>query len=247
MPRDICTKQIMADSDDESKNSYKEDEDDENYFKEALKQIEEVEKKQDGHNIVEKNENPLNGSKKTNLNVTTEGLSQDVIQNINLAQVNGLSQCHWCGSYHNNEMIINDKEGNVCKHCYFSVNYSEKDRFKFDTDSIKSKGHGIALYILECFQAHDVIKCTRKPECFLCDYKQQKPITNIVNPDMLGICDEVNKLSDDFSDDGVQNDQDEHKNYNVSSADFLEQNEKIMFRNGVSPNVMFKIPKKLVI
>lgn len=222
-----------SDSEADNKSQYSDDivedkgSDDEKYYQDAIKQIGEIEKK----------ENNKENKTLKDLKVTTEGISQDQCKNINLQKVVGLSQCHWCAFYHTPEMIINDKDGNVCKHCYFCVNYSENDRLKFDTECCTKKGYGIATYILESYESHNSAKCTRKPMCFLCDYKQNKPITKILNPDMLGVCAETKEF--------IEDDDDNDHTYTVDSVDFIEEHQDIMFYNGTDKNTKFKIPKVL--
>ena len=205
----------------------------EEFMKNALKQIEEAEKKDAKKPTTKKIEQP-------NINVTTEGITQDKIQNVNLASVAGLGQCHLCGTYYNGDMIIVDKDlGNACKHCYFGINHDEATRLKFDTDTTTKHGHGIAFYILECSKEHNSAKCKRKSDCYLCDYRQKKPLLNILNADMLGISGDA--------DEHIDEKQNDCKNYNVDTSDYIEQHENVMFCGGMDSTVKFKVPKKLVI
>lgn len=201
--------------------------DDANYLKDALEQIKKLEQ--------EDNKSKMN-KKTAGLEVTTEGISQDDCKNINLAKITDLLQCHWCAKYHNNEIILKKKDYNVCKHCYFSVNHDEANRLKFDTECA-DEGTGIALYIIECKDSHNTEKCTRKADCYLCDFKLGKPINNILNVSMLGIEERSSPVI--F--------QDSKKKLSVPSAEFIEKHENVMFCGGLGEEIRFKIPKKLSI
>lgn len=201
------------------------EDDEENFIKNAIKQIEEQEKK----NTLKQ---PDEQHQLKKLKVTTEGITQDQNKNINLQKVNGITQCYWCVTYYTNDMIITEQEDCVCKHCYFCVNYFNNDdeRFKFDKECCTKRGQGIAMYILECYENHKCENCIRFPSCFLCDYKQKKEIKGIVNPDMLNI---------------YTNGQ--NKNDLVDSYEFLETNKRVLFGGGFDSKVKFKIPKKIIL
>lgn len=231
----------MSDSEEDySGDEMEEPNDEAEFLKNAIKQIEEQNNKDGLGAKIDGNNNQLK-----DLKVTTEGITQDQAKHVNLQKVAGLTQCYWCMTYHFNDMIVHEQGDCVCKHCFFCVNYtgSEQERLKFDKECCSKKGQGIATYILECYEEHKPEKCTRKPSCFLCDYKQGKQIKGIVNPDMLGICNDHNKSTNNVQHD----DQDTSKNYDVDSADYIEMHENIMFCGGMDSKVKFKIPKKLVL
>lgn len=208
------------------------EEDEEDFIKNAIKQIEEQEKKNPSTKPTELNQIQLK-----DLKITTEGTTQDQNKNINLQKVLGLYQCYWCLTYYKGEMIISEQGDSVCKHCYFCVNYtnSEEERLKFDTKCCTEKGQGIATYILECYENHRCDKCVRKPSCFLCDYKQGKQIKGIQNSDMLGTYD-VKKVKTTSTTESEE----------VDSAEYLETHSNVIF-NGFDNKTKFKVPKKLVL
>lgn len=221
-----------SDNDEDNQNNDA-DLDDEEFFLQALKQIEEQTKNEAIGTAVNKT-----GDDNQELKITTDGIFQYEIPNVNFSKVTNVKQCHWCLVYNLYDVIINSNGENVCKHCYFCVNYggSEKERFDFDTKCCEDKGEGIATFILQCYEQHDTKKCVRKPGCFLCDYKEGNVIKGIVNPDMLGICDTKNKTK-----------KSNENEYNVDSADYIEMHENVMFCGGMDSKVKFKIPKKIVL
>ena len=121
------------------------------------------------------------------VNITTEGIDQGSIPNIKLDKLKNVKQCHYCAKWFNLELIVNNEEGQMCKHCLFWINYDESNRLNFDKKCAQ-QGFGIAEYILECFEMHDSTKCTKctiNGGCFLCDFKSGIPILNILNSEML--------------------------------------------------------------
>lgn len=212
------------------KKKVEEDEEDE-YLKDAIAQI----MKEEAVSA------DVGTAKSVGLNVTTEGVSQDQYKTINLAKVKDLLGCSWCGKYFNNEIIIIDKDGSVCKHCMFSVNYDEKTRLDFDTECAK-KGTGIALYIIECKDAHNTNGCTRYPYCYLCDFKLGIPLKNILNSTMIGI--DENGLG--IGQQNTENTQGTQSSQ-TSSKMLFDENEKVLFVGGYDPSRKVKIPAKLKI
>lgn len=166
----------------------------------------------------------------TGLNITTEGLLQDAHKNINLAKIKDLTQCTWCAKYYNGDIVIIDANGQVCKHCIFSVNHDINARLAFDTECVKN-GTGIALYIVECKDAHNTNGCVRHPCCYLCDYKLRIPIKNILNPEML-----------DLNDNGVYLEQKILPTQTIQ----MESQEKVIFLGNNSTQKV-KVPLKLTI
>lgn len=149
---------------------------DEEFVKNALEQIAKMEELESKTNNV-KLEN-------VGIKMTTDGLSQDECKTVNLAKIKNIIQCDWCGNYFSNEIVIRQNDVNVCKHCMFSVNHNENLRLQFDTECV-SKGTSIALYIIECKDEHNMENCKKRPDCYLCDYKNGIPIKNILNPEMI--------------------------------------------------------------
>ena len=129
-------------------------------------------------------ENEVNKSPSV-IEITTEGISHSDINKI--SKSSSLVRCLYCGRYYKNTMIIYDQDGGEqCRHCFFWMNYDEKTRLEFDKACAKLE-LGIADYILECNEKHDVAKCLRSGVgCFLCDFKLKVPIVNILNSEMLG-------------------------------------------------------------
>jgi hypothetical protein len=116
------------------------------------------------------------------LNIPTDGLDQ-----INVNLINVVKQCNYCQKWFANKLIVDDKEGQLCKHCLYWVNYDERARLEFDKKCI-TQGFCIAEYIIEYNETHNSNKCTRNSDsggCFLCDYKKGIPILNIMNINML--------------------------------------------------------------
>lgn len=183
--------------------------DDDEFLKDAIAQIEKMEKASQNLMTIEK----------SGLNMTTEGLGK-IVNNVDVSQIVNIYQCHWCSKYYNFEQIISDNTGNVCKHCYFGVNYDLNSRLAFDTECYK-KGLGIALYIIECKDSHNTETCTRKPECYLCDFILKKPIKNILNYEMLGVdknnCSNNSNDSDDAENIEFNCDFDSSKNIKIPS------------------------------
>lgn len=168
--------------------------------------------------------------KQSNSIITSEGISQDKIKQLKLENTKNIIQCNWCQIYYNNDMIL-QTDGNVCKHCFFSVNYAQENRLKFDLECAK-KGYGIAPYILDCHESHDTTQCIRQPFCYLCDYKLKIPIKDILNYEMLDN-DRPEKETNNKN----------NKKY-VDSDEYLETYQDIMFSKNTN-NTKFKIPKFL--
>lgn len=214
------------------KNKYEDD--DAAFLSDAIAQISKLEMltaSQNSNNVT---------AESAGLNITTEGLSQDSYKNVNLAKIKDLLQCYWCGKYFSNEIVLAEKDGSVCKHCVFSVNHDESTRMAFDVECAK-KGTGIALYIVECKDAHNTENCSRHPHCYLCDFKLGIPIKNILNPAMLGI-----------DENGIGHKQEIVAGHNFSNikepqCNQCDQYERVEFLGSSDPSRKIKIPAKLVL
>jgi hypothetical protein len=162
------------DSDDESYDSddYNDDVKDNDIEDNVQEEIAKIEK------MVEK----INTNEK--VNITTEGVSQENVPNVKLYKLKNVRQCNFCAKWFHQELIVNNEEGQLCKHCLFWINYDESNRLNFDKKCAE-QGFGIAEYILECSELHDSNKCLRKGGCFLCDFKTGTPILKILNSEML--------------------------------------------------------------
>ncbi len=162
------------DHDSDSEASYDSDDmQDNNIEEETHKEINKIEQ------IVQK----INSNDK--INITTEGVSQDEFPNVKFDKMKNVKQCNYCAKWYQHELIINNEEGQLCKHCLFWINYDLSNRLSFDEKCAK-QGFGIAEYILECSEIHDVQKCTRNSAgCLLCDFKSGIHIENILNSEML--------------------------------------------------------------
>ena len=121
---------------------------------------------------------------------------------------------------------------NLCKHCYYVMNYNEEYRLEFDVDETDN-GYGIAKYIIECHKDHDCKNCLRKQECYLCNFKQRKQINNMLNPDLL-----KDLLSDD---------EDELISIPLTKEQINDNEYKCEIKRGLKKGKEFKIPKKIVI
>jgi len=125
-----------------------------------------------------------------NINITTEGLDESYLKNMDLKYVQDIVQCHCCSKYYNKSLIINDFEGigeQICKHCICWLNYTPETRLEFDSKCV-IYGFCIAEYILSCNESHDTTTCTRMTDqggCLLCDYKLDLNIPNILNRELL--------------------------------------------------------------
>ncbi len=181
--------------------------------------------------------NPKMNAESAGIKITTEGVYQDSYKNVNLAKISDLCQCHWCGKYFSNDLILKELDSNVCKHCFFSVNHDEVTRLTFDKECSK-KGTGIALYIVECKDSHNTEGCLRHPHCYLCDFKLGIPIKNILNPTMIGV-----------NENGVCNGQEnqQNKNNKHDKLQQLDQHETVEFLNGYNSEKKVKVPSKLKI
>lgn len=168
-----------------------------------------------------KTTNQTNNVKDISIDISTEGIDETKIKNINLKYVKIIKQCHYCGKYFNKNLIIKNEDGQQCKHCLFWLNYDENTRLEFDKKCIK-QGFCIAEYILDCHKEHNTDNCTRKINgggCLLCDFKMGIPILNIMNSNILQ----------------KQNDTNEHVSFYEDVL--LEEEHK----------TKFKIPTKLIL
>ena len=109
--------------------------------------------------------------------VTTEGVPDSA--KICGTQANSLFQCNMCAKYYNNELkVIYDNtklDDTSCYHCYYWIHYDVSNRLTMDG----LYGLSIFDYIISCKDQHNPESCTRLNSCFLCDYLNNKPITNI--------------------------------------------------------------------
>lgn len=112
------------------------------------------------------------------------GLTYDEYKQ-NYKNKGNLQQCGYCTKFFENKkngFITKDMEGElVCYHCLFWINYSVDTRPTVDGVYDRT----IHDYILECEPTHDVEKCTRPGECFICDYKSGIKIEGILGGDEL--------------------------------------------------------------
>jgi hypothetical protein len=107
--------------------------------------------------------------------LTTEGLH---VEQMSDKYFSNTRQCMLCMKYYNHNMIMNADGEHMCQHCFFMINYDEEKRLEVDTKYI-NMGYCVAMYISECSDNHNVQTC-EKSACYLCDYKNKKPIKNIL-------------------------------------------------------------------
>ena len=114
------------------------------------------------------------------INITTEGILHSQLSGKLPFQI---VQCECCMRIYkvDDEMVIYANDMFTCYHCLFWMNYSIESRASVDG----TMGKTIALYIVECNEAHDQTKCNRSGSCFLCDYKNDVYIDGIVSSEMV--------------------------------------------------------------
>jgi hypothetical protein len=146
-----------------------------------------------------------------------------------------LARCTYCGKYYQVAMITFDGQGQEqCLHCLFWMNYDETSRLEFDK-TCSQQGIGIAQYILDCNEIHNIATCIRgSAGCFLCDFKMKVPICNILNPDMLG-----SSVTSSVQQKNLTN-------YSSSDANQLDQETVAVYYSG-DVCVPIRIPNKLTI
>jgi len=95
------------------------------------------------------------------------------------------TQCSFCVKFFHqqtNGFITQNNEGeSVCYHCLFWLNYSMELRSTVDG----AYGKTIHDYILECAPIHNTETCSRRGECFICDYLDGIIIEGIYGSDEL--------------------------------------------------------------
>ena len=126
----------------------------------------------------------------TKLDISTNGIPETQIQNIDLKMLEELKQCNCCGKYHCKNMILDNIEfgGTICKHCICWLNYNPDGRLDFDKMCDSIYNFNIALYILDCHKDHDTKTCEKTTDnggCLLCDYILNLDIKNIMYPELL--------------------------------------------------------------
>jgi hypothetical protein len=163
------------------------------------------------------------------INLTTEGLSSvDIGSNY----YENVKQCKLCTKYYKYGMIIKTENEKMCQHCFFMLNYDEEKRLEIDKKYI-DQGYCVAMYISECSDNHNFTECKRS-NCYLCDYKNKKPIKNIL-------------LTESIYPDGLPIETKTEKENIINEIQFDENdNNAIYFREAVSiPN--FKVPTHICI
>ena len=101
--------------------------------------------------------------------VSISGVAYDDYKNSYKGKGN-FTQCSFCAKFFHqktNGFITQNDEGEpICYHCLFWVNYSMELRSQVDGVF----GKTIHDYILECYPFHNTETCSRRGECFVCDY-----------------------------------------------------------------------------
>lgn len=120
---------------------------------------------------------------------TNENTNENTTEN-----TTNMKQCIFCDNMNENDMIVNDADIMQCWHCLFSMNYQINQRQHVDGQY----GMTIADYILKYKDSHDIAKCNKISDlcgCFLCEYINGIPITNIKNLEKLYSIQEPNTLN----------------------------------------------------
>lgn len=147
--------------------------------------------------------------------ITTEGINENEFNTLKLKKnISKIKKCTYCTKYYDIDLIItNDKSfGNICKHCFYSINYDIIDIKNFEKICLK-KGFCITDYIIKCHKDHDDKKCKHnmlnseiktsklKTGCFLCDYKLNIDLGDIHNKNLLYKSDTIPVIKKDKVDD----------------------------------------------
>lgn len=152
------------------------------------------------------------GSKRKTI-ITTEGLTQQEVTKYNLAHT--LKKCTGCNKFYKKTLFVGSHPHmNTCHHCFFQANYDVKNRMSIDKQHSKNNLF-VAIYVIDCKDAHNSAQCRAPASCYLCDYNNSKLITNILWPEVLypngkpelkvvkDVNQKQNNVSDSHSDDDV--------------------------------------------
>lgn len=118
------------------------------------------------------------------LEINSEGIDIGLYEALPLEKKRKLKQCPYCHKVYNSDMLsfYKDFDITICHHCIFWLNYSIGTRKAVDDlETCPS----IANYIIKCYKNHDINKCQKNPECFLCDFINGKEIDGIKNVELL--------------------------------------------------------------
>ncbi len=96
-----------------------------------------------------------------------------------------LQECNYCAKFFKAETIVDYDDDEICLHCYFCINYTQKDKIDGKNDI------HMATYISNYKNTHPKDFCLKKGMCVLCDYLDYVK---------LGIV-ELNKENDNNNDD----------------------------------------------
>jgi hypothetical protein len=122
--------------------------------------------------------------KELNDEVKINGVSYEDYKSTYKSKANFV-QCAFCVKFFcqekNGFITVNDEGENICYHCLFWVNYSLEQRSTVDGVF----GKTIHDYVLQCAETHNTETCTRRGECFVCDYLDGIIIENIFGSEEL--------------------------------------------------------------
>lgn len=122
-----------------------------------------------------------NMSMDESISINEYGVSIQEYQQINKKIKNKVLQCTYCMRVFEDKDLSKDRSDVTCYWCLFWLHYNPEIRHEVDG----MHGKTIVEFIKTYQEKHDPNKCKRSDECIICDYKQGKVITNIIDGHLL--------------------------------------------------------------